>query len=249
MVSSFSFGHINPMRKWILISSMCVFFGCVLKSQHDETMAAYIKSSGDLNKTRKDSDECKQKISELEQKLSESESRSQELSESNQQLAAKNKALAEKSTDAQREYLKLIEEKGGTSQRSVWINRVSDQLSYEYRNEVGAGAVKVDKKESGLVLSFVDSSLLPGNLLDLPPKTKELLRRFYQVVKPYPEALVKASGNIEPKKVKSNASNLDVSSALGLLLIRQLEKMGLPAANLQVLAKNTNDASLNLSIE
>ncbi len=215
----------------LLIGLVVIAAGCVLKSEHDMTVAENVRISSELQSTTKERNELKDKVEDTQKKNSELEARNEELSNTNQMLVGKGSDSARRCQEAQQELLALKQEKAKSEEKIAFATKTYDDLIASLKDEIAKGQVAIANRGDRLSVNVADQVLFPSGSDRIQASGEKVLKKVSEILRSVKDKRIEVEGHTDNVRITGSLtakfpSNWELSTARATKVVRFLEKNG-----------------------
>ena len=220
------------MKSRLVIIFLFLATGCVLKSEHDVTVAENIRVSGDLANVTKERDTLKMQQMEAQKKIGDLEARNEDLSNTNQILAGKNAEYSRRSVETQQELLRVKDERVKVEERIDYVTKTYDDLVKTLKEEIAEGQVAIAQEGNRLSVNLAEQILFPSGSDDIQAGGKKVLRKVIDVLRRVTDKQIGVEGHTDNVPIAGGLrrrfpSNWELSTARAVTVVRFLEQGGI----------------------
>ncbi len=184
-----------------ILGLLALSSSCVLKSQHDQTVASYAKAASDISTLQNQNEDLKKEIKKLSSSNDDLSARNEELSQTNMMLVGKNKELSQKDLELRKEKIQASVQDSKSKASMIQKNKMFECLSLTFENDPHIESFELSMKGSVISFYLSNEQLFNKNKLTL---TQDGLNRIKSAA-----SCIQNQGDIQlDVKAYSHASDL-----------------------------------------
>ncbi|HLG20104.1 MAG TPA: OmpA family protein [Bdellovibrionota bacterium] len=211
--------------------------GCVLKSEHEKTLAENARLSSELTTTTQERDSLRQQFDDTRKRATDLESRNEDLASTNQILASKTSEYSKTSVAAQQELLRLKQEKAKSEEKVEFVTKTYDDLVKSLKDEIAQGQVAIAQQGNRLTVNVAEQVLFPSGSDQIQSQGKKVLIKVVDILKQARDKQIQVEGHSDNVPIRGNLkrrfpTNWELSAARAVTVVRFLESNGLDPSRL-----------------
>lgn len=234
------------MRRIVGILTLVVLGGgCVLKSEHDATLAQNARLASDQAKLAKEREQFKTDLEAAQTKLAEVEARNEELSNTNQMLAAKNADYARRAQETTSELLKVKDERQQEAEKIAFASKTYEDLVRTLKTEIESGEIEISSRGERLSVNVSEKVLFPSGSSRIQASGRSVLAKVVPILKQTRGKEILVEGHTDNIPIsgplrRKFPTNWELSTARATEVVRFFETGGIDPAQLVALGFGPN---------